>query len=443
MLELFLIWLALLALLVAYGLNRQPRGGALNLSYFLGLSLIHVPGVLPYLVSDYVPSRQETETGFKLTLLGMGAFVVGCVAARLSAPARRLAPPVRLEIFEQHGWRALGAGFVAYFVLAPVASRLASLEALISPLGALLVIGLWLQLYSAVVRRDPGRTYRTMAMLPLLPLATLSTAGFIGYGVNWVLSVVAFQFSLSRRRVWFYLSAPLVAFVGLSLFVAYMGERSGIRDLVWKENAGMTERLARISQIIIDFRPLDLTAPHHVEALEDRLNQNYLVGVGVERLQSGVVGLHFGDTFPAWSLIPRAIWPDKPDIGGGGDLVSEFTGIRFQGDTSVGVGQVLEFYMNFGQPGVVIGFLIWGFALTRIDHRVAYALHEGDMPSLLRWAMPGLTLIAPGGNLSEIIVAAVGAMVSAQVLAATPTFGARARRPLARPAPAVIDRRGP
>jgi hypothetical protein len=443
MLVLFLIWLALMVVLTAYGQVRQPRGGALNLSYFFGLSLIHVPGVLPYLASDYVPNRQETETGFQLTIIGMAAFVVGCIVARFTAPRRRLAPPLRLDIFEGYGWRALAAGFVAYFIAMPVAHGLASLEALVSPLGALLVVGLWLQFYSAEIRRDPGRTYRTMAMLPLLPLATLSTAGFIGYGVNWVLSVIAFQFSLSRRRIWFYLAAPVVVFLGLSFFVAYMGERSGIRDLVWKENAGITERLGRIAQIVTNFKPLDLTATQQVDALEDRLNQNYLVGVGVERLQAGVVGLHYGDTFPAWNLVPRALWPDKPDIGGGGDLVSAFTGIHFDENTSVGVGQVLEFYMNFGEPGVILGFLVLGFTLTRIDARIAYALHEGNMPSLLRWAMPGLTLIAPGSNMSEIIVAAVGAIISANVLSATPAFGAGVRRRVVRPAGAAFERRPP
>jgi hypothetical protein len=347
----------------------------------------------------------------------------------MTAPQVRRSPPANVEDFEKYGWRALAAGFFSYFVLVPLSGRVASLESLVSPLGALLVIGLWLRLYNADRRRQPERTVQTLALLPLLPLATLSTAGFIGYGVNWVLSVVAFLFSLSRRRFWFYVSAPVVVFLGLSFFVAYMGERTGIRELVWKENAGMTERLARISEIITNFRPLDLQSSQHVKALEERLNQNFLVGIGEQRLQSGAVGLRHGDTFPAWNLIPRAIWPDKPDIGGGGDLVSAFTGVHFAENTSVGVGQVLEFYMNFGQAGVIAGFAILGFILTRIDARIAHALYDGDIRALLSWAMPGLTLISPGGNLSEILVACAGAIVSAQLLCATAAFGAKRRRP--------------
>ena len=91
----------------------------------------------------------------------------------------------------------------------------------------------------------------------------------------------------------------------------------------------------------------------HLFALDQRLNQNYLVGMGVMRHREGEAELLYGATVPFWALIPRAIWPDKPAVGGGGDLVSQFTGIKFAEGTSVGVGQVLEFYMNFGMPGVL------------------------------------------------------------------------------------------
>ncbi len=46
--------------------------------------------------------------------------------------------------------------------------------------------------------------------------------------------------------------------------------------------------------------------------------------------------------------IPRALWPNKPVVGGSGDLVSTYTGIRFADGTSVGIGQVLESFVNFG-----------------------------------------------------------------------------------------------
>ena len=92
------------------------------------------------------------------------------------------------------------------------------------------------------------------------------------------------------------------------------------------------------------------------------------------RHREGEAELSYGTTVPLWALIPRAIWPDKPAVGGGQDLVAEFTGIKFEEGTSVGAGQVLEFYMNFGMPGVLAGFAVLGFILMRLDQVVMRAL---------------------------------------------------------------------
>ena len=140
----------------------------------------------------------------------------------------------------------------------------------------------------------------------------------------------------------------------------------------------------------------------HLFALDVRLNQNYLVGVGVMRHREGETELLYGATVPFWALIPRAIWPDKPAVGGGGDLVSQFTGITFAEGTSVGTGQVLEFYMNFGMPGVLAGFAVLGFILMRLDQRMMRALAMGNIHGLVQCALPGLALLQPLGSLLEI-----------------------------------------
>ena len=93
------------------------------------------------------------------------------------------------------------------------------------------------------------------------------------------------------------------------------------------------------------------------------------------RHREGETELWYGATVPLWALIPRAIWPDKPAVGGGQDLVSEFTGNQVCMKAPVSVsGQVLEFYMNFGMPGVLAGFAVLGFILMRLDQGVMRAL---------------------------------------------------------------------
>src|SRR6266849_2963074 len=82
-LGLLVIWGALLIALVIFAIGRPGRGGALTLAYFLGLSLIHVPGLLPFLDSDSgLADWDETRFGFETTILGLAAFVSGAVLAR-------------------------------------------------------------------------------------------------------------------------------------------------------------------------------------------------------------------------------------------------------------------------------------------------------------------------------------------------------------------------
>ena len=120
--NLIAIWAALLFALVIFAIGRPGRGGALTLAYFLGLSLIHVPGVLPFLNPESgLADFDETRLGFELTIIGMAAFVVGAVLAqwidRRSAAATGALPRRRAQMFDRLGRRTLGLGVVAYFVL--------------------------------------------------------------------------------------------------------------------------------------------------------------------------------------------------------------------------------------------------------------------------------------------------------------------------------------
>jgi len=420
MFYLIAVWLGLVVALLVFAVGTRREGGALTVAYFFGLSLIHVPGAVLYIdaASESV-DRDVTRLGFEMTIIGMGAFVMGAMMARILDRRRfvrdRFVPdPGRT--FAHMGWRILAIGVGSYFVLLPISSLVPSVTSIVAALATTLILGLWLVLYGAVLDGNWRRLLLAIGLLPVLPLATLINGGFIGYGVYWILSIVAFLFVIVKDRTWFYLAAVPVAFLGLSLFVSYMGQRNGIRDVVWYEQASLVDRLDRISRIVTQFEVLNLDDPDQIEAINDRLNQNLLVGIATERHEAGVSDLAYGATVPWWVLIPRVIWPNKPVVGGSGNVVSDFTGIHFEAGTSVGIGQVLEFYINFGSLGVVFGFLAYGFVLTWLDAGIARALAAGDGRGLLVRAMPGLTLLQPGGSLLEITVACVAAMVAARAV---------------------------
>jgi hypothetical protein len=421
MLNDLLIWGALFGALVFLIVDKRRRVGALTLAYFLIFSIGHVPGLLAYLDINTAGDIDATKAGFDVTLVGMTAFIVGAMAARIlsRSTAKWDLQMATADNFSQQGWRLLTLGLVSYFVLLPVSALVPSLTAVTSVLGSLLILGFWLQLYAA---RTNWQTLLVLATLPLLPLATLTTGGFIGFGTTWALSVVAFCFVIARRRIWFYLATPGVIFLGLSLFVTYFAQREDIRSVAWDEKSSMMERLEKVSTLVTDFQLLDLSDEKHLLALDLRLNQNYLVGTGVVRHRDGEVELWYGGTVPLWALIPRAIWPDKPSVGGGQDWVSQFTGIVFDESTSVGIGQVLEFYMNFGMPGVLTGFVVLGFILMRLDQGTMHALAVRDISGVVRRALPGLALLSPLGSLVEILVSVVCAIIVSQLLVRSKAF---------------------
>jgi hypothetical protein len=419
MLNSLLIWGALFAGLLFIVIDNRRATGAVTLAYFLNLSLGHVPGLLAYLHPSMSWGDVEaTEIGFDVTLIGMSTFIVGALAARMfplrSASTDGYKETASTDALTRVGRRLVAVGIVSFFVVSPFSSLVPSLTAIISVLGLLIIVGLWLRLYA--VAGDSWRTLMTLAALPALPLLTLVTGGFIGFGISWALSVWVFSFVIAQRRIWFYVATVPIIFLGLSLFVTYFSHRNDIRIVTWDTNTSLIQRLDKVSTLITDFQLLDLSNEGDLDALDQRLNQNYLVGVGVMLHRKGSAELLYGSTVPLWIIIPRALWPNKPPVGGSGDLVSQFTGINFADGTSVGVGQVLEFYMNFGVPGVIAGFAALGFILMRIDQALMRALAMRNIHGAVQNALIGIALLNPLGSLIEVLVAVISAIMASKAL---------------------------
>ena len=193
------------------------------------------------------------------------------------------------------------------------------------------------------------------------------------------------------------------------------GRADEIRQTIWHEQAGIGRGLKKVANTLNGFSWIDLSNLQHREALELGSTKILLSGTAVARLQSGDVEFASGKAL--WtmvlSLIPRAVWPDKPAVGGGGTIVQDFTGIEFADGTSVGAGQVLEFYANFGTWGVIGGFLLFGLMIGRMDILVIKYLREGNQRRFLFWIMISVAFLQPAGNLVEIVVSAAGAAIAA------------------------------
>jgi hypothetical protein len=421
MLILLLIYLAVSAGLTWVVSQKRLGSAGLPLAYFLGLSLIHVPGAIIYLDAE---ETNAARIGFEETTIGMVAFLVGVLVARHAFVHRQAAQTDRSQIenltrresaaINRLALIYISIGSIAFFVLLP-AINLPSVTAIVSALGSLVVVGLCLRFWVAIKVRNGLRFWGMLALLPIIPLATLIQGGFLGFGTYWVLAIVTFLFAQSNRRFLYIVLAPVVLYVGLSIFVNYMAARNEIRQLVWYQQADIGDRLDRIVSIFREFEWFDLSNWRHRRIINSRLNQNDFIGVAAVRLETNAVEYAYGSTIGDMviGLIPRALWPEKPSVGGGGAVVHHFTGITFAEGTSVGAGQVFEFYVNFGRLGVVGGFLLYGWLCGRMDLRVAESLRQQDQSQFVFWFLPSLALLQPGGNLVEIVVTAVSSFIVA------------------------------
>jgi hypothetical protein len=422
MTSLLLIWLTVGVALMLVGRQDGKPSAGMPLAYFLGLSLLHAPGAAVYVViPTWDASANQTWLGFEQTVRGLVAFLIGVLVTRsvtfASRPSEpRVLPLEQLAALDRLALIYVFAG-ILYFVFGSIIS-IPSIGAIIAQIGSLVIVGACLRLWVARKEGSGAKLWLVMLWLPFLPVITLLKGGFLGMGISWLLTIVSFALSGSRQRLGYFLIAPLFVYVGLSVFVNYMASRVEFRQAVWIQQVGIADRVQGVVDMFWNFEWYDSENPKHRHVIDERLNQNLLVGSAVERLEVGIKDYAYGATLVdiAIGLIPRAVWPDKPAVGGGGSIVQDFAGLKVAGGTSVGAGQVLEFYVNFGTWGVIVGFLIFGGLIGWMDFRIVECLSKGDQRGFLLWFLVCLALIQPGGNLLEIVVTAAASAVTALAL---------------------------
>jgi hypothetical protein len=380
-------------------------------------------------ITDVGLYASDTQVGFEKTVIGMAAFLCGVTIARYTAfalrPGRRIpveAPRVlsRDQAAAADRWALtyLSLGGIMYFVMLPLFGDVATVTAVITSFGSLIVVGVFLRLWVALQTRNPVKFWSTFMLLPLLPLGGLVQSGFISTATYWILAILAFVFCQSKRRFAYVLMAPAVIYIGLSAFVSYMGARNEIRSIVWSKNEiTLSNRIQPVEDALIrNFAWFDSSNLRHRMLIAARLNQNWLVGVAARRFDSGLQEYARGATLGTMvmALIPRAVWPEKPQVGGGAGVVHNFTGIKFARGISVGAGQVFEFYANFGTLGVIGGFLLWGWLLGRADLRIIESLCRGDQRRFCFWFLICVPLLRGAeGNLLEMEAGSAAAAIAA------------------------------
>ncbi len=420
-----IVWFVVLGALILMQRAQATLGVGLVLAYFMNLALIHLPGAVLYLDPSYAFYKREwVELGFEASSFAILAFGVGALATLwLLHQTRRMPEAVSVgggatPLVNPWLYRLyVAVGLLSFFVIQPLLRDVPTVSAVTSVFNQLLLLGICLGMWRAWQARSFVALMVWIAGLGMMPVMTIVLQGFIGFGTSALLTGLAFLASFFRPRWLVAVFGVVFVVVGISAFVTYFRDRDQIRRVVWG-NESFEERTAQFLETFGEFELIDLSNPRHLNSIDLRLNQNVLIGAAIENLGSGKAEFKNGATLvdALIALVPRAIWPDKPVRAGSGNLVTDATGIEFDRATSVGVGQVLEFYFNFGMGAVIVGGLLWGVGLAVLDVTASRYLLDGDVRHFTLYYLIGLGLIQPGGSLVDIAATSAAAILAAFVV---------------------------
>lgn len=392
-------------------LRREGVSLGLPIAYLFSLLLIHVPGAIAHLVGGNVLLASElTELGIGFAAIGASCFVAGVWLAGLSAvsvPAHRAPNPNRFY------WFCVIGGWLFTYSLVFLRD-IPTLGALVNKGGAVWILGVMLGLRDSIKRGDSIASGIWVGALLVYPVLMLLLGGFLSYGSAAMIIAVSLL-AISTRSNWRVAVGIIVASVlSFHIFLSYFQNRDEIRASVWGGES-LDVRIDASMGMVRDFRWFDKSDAGQLNALDQRLNQNYFVGLAATRIEDGEVDYLYGRS--VWegllALVPRAMWPDKPVFGGSPAIVSEMTGLVLSEETSFGVGNVMEFYINFGIAGLIVGFVLLGWLLGWLDRMAATVERSGELEKMFVYFLPTVALIQPNGSMVEMAGGAGAAWVVA------------------------------
>lgn len=419
----FGLWLSAWLIVAAGIILTRWRGktgvGLVTVYLILWAQTFWLPAIL-YVLPWYTPlyARDLTRLGFQQNLYGLIAFAGGVLLIRPRNSSNSQKTPPEEPVCETPDSRLpklyLGIGLLGYFVIAPLSAGIPTLVALTTGFSSLPLVGMTLGCWQAWQTNNRRALAGWLAVAFLWPFITMANQGFLGFGVLWVIVVIAFvvQFVGFQKRL--ILPILLVGYLTLSFYVAYMQNRDDIRAAVWNPETSLTQRVDSVFDSFDDFEWFDIRNQNHLIPIDKRQMHNFLVGIAMERISRGDVDYALGETI--WQsvlmLVPRVLWPDKSIRTGGSSLVTQYTGIAFYGGTSIGTSQVLEFYINFGVFGVILGFLILGALFAVMDETATRNLRRGDWQRFALWYLPAIGLLQPANTLVSLTAASVSDLIA-------------------------------
>jgi hypothetical protein len=402
-----------------YQVGRLPSCG-LVAGYLFQMWMLHWIGALVHAFPwSELPDTELVAAGLEESTVAIIAFAVGAIVAGPALSRAMLGKsPVLTRIGELDSKiprTYILMGIISYFVLAPTIGQFPGLNAVPAAGSQLVIVGCCLMCWNAWHRKGKTGLIKTLIPTLLIPMVTVVKQGFLGFGVIAVSIILLFTAQFFRPRWVLAVGLAVAAFLGLTTYVSYMRDRTEIRMAVWNE-APLSERIGTAWHTVSTLDWFDPTNEDQLGLIDERLNQNVLIGAAVGNLSTSGAYAR-GETIrdAVYAMVPRLIWPSKPVSAGSHGLVSSFTGMVFAEGTSVGVGPVLEFYGNFGTMGVLVGFFLMGMLVRALDIAAGTHLLASNWPALTSFFLVGISFLNVSGSLVEVSAGAMASLVVAKV----------------------------
>jgi hypothetical protein len=197
-----------------------------------------------------------------------------------------------------------------------------------------------------------------------------------------------------------------VAFLGIFVIILIQSVKIDYRKRTWYEEGGgdpvyfmqlVAERIAS---------PSTMLEPMALFSLSVRMNQGWLVA---ETMKLVPAKHPFGNGAPLLdaiyaSVIPRVLWPDKPEAGGKANL-KRFWGFDLIG-WSTNIGTLGEAYANFDRTGGLFYMFFYGLFFNFILSRILKMAEK--RPTIILW-LPYLFFYVV--NVETDLLSTMGALV--------------------------------
>lgn len=420
--ETSLLWLFLFGLLIWRSLSFLSPLGGIGLCHWFNLAINHFIGevFINQNVDFKSVDRNAGIIGYQLSawaIIGllMAFFTVFCLDFRYKKTSinKQNKSNSNSNFNVNIGYSGIVYGMVCYFFLSGILSFIPSITSILSAGLGMASAGLAWSYIVMIKKRGYTVSLMFSSIMFLFPIFTLVLNGFMGYGISAIFGTAGVVMVTHRPRFVIGLLAPGLLYLGLSLYPSYMLSRDEIRSSVWG-GAEMGERFQITFGTLAErWEWFDPSDERQMGLFNGRLNQNTLVGASYEYISAGYIPFAEGETIydGFLALIPRIIWVDKPIKAGSYGLASRFTGISFSEGTSVGIGNLMELYVNFNVFGIIIGFYIIGLCVYYLDLQTGYAIKNFNPILFFLSIVPGQSLMNSIGSFVEWGPSLVGSVV--------------------------------